>query len=168
MTVTIGRFAKSFKTGTSTFDEDCLTSVGNEYPLLKSRPIAAVGIDIAATAANADTIMVPGGMRLKQTRMILRATTAVVDAGSIVPVVKTSGAVTGTASTTFTDTNAIASIGSTNLGTDTLTQANWVFNSDVVTPNTRLVLRHVQGTGGSVAGVLDVSCWFREVKPDVN
>ncbi len=168
MTVTIGRFAKSFKTGTSTFDEDCLTSVGNEQVLLKSRPIAAVGIDIAAAAANADTCMIPRGMRVKQTRMALRATTAVVDAGSIVPVVKTSYAAHGTASTTLTDTNAIASIGSTNLGTDTLSTADWVFNSDVITPGSRLVLRHVQGTGGSVAGVLDVSCWFREVKPDTN
>lgn len=167
MTVTLGRFAKSFQTGSYTFDEDCFTSIGNETRILGSLRTAVAGITISQTATTHESFIVPRGMRYKQTRMVIRPTTAVVNAGSVQGVIKTSWEVQGTAVTNLTDTNCTATINTSNFGTDTTRATDTAFLSQVIAPESRIVIRHVQATS-SPDGILDTLVFAREIKPDTN
>lgn len=167
MTVTLGRFAKSFATSSTVSDEDCITSVGNEFRILGSLRSAVAGITMSQTATTHESYVVPRGMRMKQTRMVIRPTTSVVNAGSVQGVIKTSWSVQGTATSNLTDTNCTATINTSNFGTDTTRATDTAFNSQVIAPESRIVLRHIEATS-SPDGVCDTVVFAREVKPDTN
>lgn len=160
MSVREGFFAKTIGT-TTNVQHGLKVSKGNETQILNK-----LSLDTTASAANAAAFIVPLGLRFVLTKMSIRPTTAVVDAGTTTGVIKVSYAVQGTA--TLADSSLSTNVTTALLTSTTNTTTDVVLAAPLALPGgTRVVLRHVQGTGGSVAGVADVSVFGTETEPGV-
>lgn len=154
-----GYFSKRIGSGQTGTQEGLLTAKGNEIRLLNK-----TALDITASAATSDSTVIPNGRTFKLTQMSIRETTAVVNNGSVTGVVKVGYIPVGTATiqdisglTVYVTTAAGGLTGATTQTTD------FVLSTPQVLPGgTVIVLRHVQATGGSAAGVMHVSVFGTE------
>lgn len=160
MTVEEGMFSKTIGT-TTNLKSGLKVATGNEINVLNA------SITATAATANQATWVVPNTGNYRLTRMAIRQTTAVVAADTTTGVVKVSYALTGTA--TLADSLLTA-----NFTTAAMTSGATV-TTDVIlaapltlAPGTLVALRNVQGTGGSVAGVVSVSVYATEVDTNTN
>ncbi len=160
MTMKEGFFAKNI--GTTTNKQHGLkVSKGNEIKIL-----GKLALDTTATAANADAFIVPSGLKFFLTKMAIRPSTAVVDAGTTTGVIKVSYALAGTA--TLADSSLSTNVTTALLTSTTNTTTDVVLAAPLALPGgARVILRHVQGAGGSVAGVCDVTVYGVETEPGI-
>ena len=160
MTMKEACFQKNIGSST-TIQHGLNVAKGNE-----TRILGKVALDTTATAANADAFIVPSGLKYFLTKMAIRPTTAVVDAGTTTAVIKVSYAVAGTAA--LVDSSLSTNVTTALLSNNTNTTTDVVLASPLaLTGGARVVLRHVQGTGASVAGICDVTVFGCETDPGI-
>jgi len=154
-----GTFSKRIGSGQTGTQEGLLTAKGNEYRILRANTL-----DITASAATADTFVVPNNRTFKLTQMSIRETTAVVNNGSVTGVVKVGYIPVGTA--TIQDISGLTvnvTTAAGGLSGATTQTTDFVLSTPQTLPGgTAVVLRHVQATGGSAAGVMHVSVFATE------
>ena len=154
--VALGYFRKKITTGsTEEADGNLLVAEGNETRILKGQ------ITTTGTAAVADRNVCPIPRSWQMTKVSCRETTAVVNAGTDAATLLVATAAQGTAVA-----SAVAALTITvSTGTFTGATTNSIdisFNGVDIYGGTYLELKHTQGTGGSVAGVINVNVFGRE------
>lgn len=154
-----GYFTKRIGSGQTGTQEGLLVAKGNEIPLLNK-----AALDITGSAATHDQFVVPNTRTYKLTQMSIRETTAVVNNGSVTGVIKVGYIPVGTA--TIQDISGLTVYVTTAVGglTGATTQTtDFILSTPQTLPGgTVLVLRHVQATGGSAAGIMNVTVFGTE------